>query len=62
MEDAVMSIVRIGIVALCCAAVAACATGQGGAAAGSTNQVKQEELGQMEGAGQRNDIDKPFKK
>jgi len=57
-----MRIVRIGILALCCTAVAACATGQGGAAAGSTNQVKQEELGQMEGAGQRNDIDKPFKK
>ena len=57
-----MSIVRIGIVALCCAAIAACATPQSGAAAGSTNQVKQEELGQMEGAGQRNDIDKPFKK
>ena len=57
-----MSIVRIGIVALCCAAVAACATPQGGTVPGSANQVKQHELGQMEGQGQRNDIDKPFKK
>jgi len=57
-----MRLVRIGIVALCCVAVAGCATPQGAAAAGSVNQVKQEELGQMEGAGQRNDIDKPFKK
>jgi hypothetical protein len=57
-----MRIVTIGIAALCCAVVSACATPPGDAAAGSPNQVKQQELGQMEGAGQRNDIDKPFKK
>ena len=57
-----MTHMRIAVVILCCAATAACATPQGGAAPGSANQVKQHELGQMEGQGQRNDIDKPFKK
>jgi hypothetical protein len=53
---------RIATVVLCCAAVAACATPPSGAAPRSPSQVKQQELEQMETQGQRNDIDKPFKK
>jgi hypothetical protein len=57
-----MRVARIAMVTLCCLTLAGCATPQGGAAPGTSNQVKQQELGQMEGQGQRNDIDKPFKK
>jgi len=55
-----MRIATMGAV-LCCAALAACATPQA-AAPGSADQARQQELGQMEAQGQRNDIDKPFKK
>ena len=55
-----MNLVRIGGIALVAGALAACATPQQQTSAGprSPNQMKQQELKQMEAQGQRNDFDK----
>jgi hypothetical protein len=49
------------VLALLSVAVAGCATSSGPAAGPkSPNQIRQQELTQMEKAGQRNDFDKPL--
>jgi outer membrane protein assembly factor BamE (lipoprotein component of BamABCDE complex) len=58
--EVAMKPVRICVIALVAAALASCATPQQQTSAGprSPNQMKQDELKQMEQQGQRNDFDK----
>ena len=58
-----MKVAGIGCVALLAATLAACANQQQASGSPrSPNQLKQQELQQMEAQGQRNDIDKPLAK
>ena len=58
-----MKLTSFFAIAVAGAALASCASPQGAAGgASSADQVRQQELKQMEAQGQRNDFDKPFKK